>query len=290
MLEPRKGPTVAANLRWHERQINRLGTAPMGPVSLGPGEGSLTVTDATGAVLMDLASTAVRVPFAGSLTSISSALDQVDAAVKKEVTDRKDYDALVVQKINTDVQGLKDYDALVVQKINTDVQGLKDYDALIVQKINTDMTAERDARNAQVGSLWDGISQETSTRVAQDKALSDYDKVIVQKINTDVAAERDARVSGDASTLSSAKTAAQGYANTAEANAKTAAQGYANTAESNAEWTALGYANGAEARAKAHADAGDTDLANNQIAPLIAKLNGLDTRVSRLESGGGSTL
>ena len=272
MLEPRKGPTVAANLRWHERQINRLGTAPMGPVSLGPGEGSLTVTDATGAVLMDLASTAVRVPFAGSLTSISSALDQVDAAVKKEVTDRKDYDALVVQKINTDVQGLKDYDAL------------------IVQKINTDMTAERDARNAQVGSLWDGISQETSTRVAQDKALSDYDKVIVQKINTDVAAERDARVSGDASTLSSAKTAAQGYANTAEANAKTAAQGYANTAESNAEWTALGYANGAEARAKAHADAGDTDLANNQIAPLIAKLNGLDTRVSRLESGGGSTL
>lgn len=278
MIEPLHTPTVASNIRRHERQINRMGGWQLGDQVIEPGMGSQVFTDAAGNVLFSVSPTDVRVRYQGSTVSLTPLLEVTDQRIKDERTytnsavgNAKEQAAAAVA---AEAQARTEADTAERVYTNTAIANTKTY-------ADTQVAAEAQSRA-------DADAKERTDRMTETSNLGTWHWQEVADRKAAVSAEAQSRADGDAaertytnSAVAGAKTAAQGYANTAEANAKLAAQGYANTAEGNART----YTNTAAANAKAHADAGDTDLANNQIAPLVARLNGLEDRVARIESG-----
>lgn len=68
-------PTVSGNLKHLQRQITKLATAPMGPVSIGPGEGHIRMYTGTGDTF-ELLPEGARVKFRGAMTGLSPLMEQ----------------------------------------------------------------------------------------------------------------------------------------------------------------------------------------------------------------------
>lgn len=68
-------PTVPKNLGYLQRQINAQGTGRLGPVSVGPGEGSIRFVDTQGRDLIRMTPDVVSVPVRGQHRSITESFE-----------------------------------------------------------------------------------------------------------------------------------------------------------------------------------------------------------------------
>ena len=80
---PSFDPTVSENIRALQRQLNRLATSPVGPTSIGPGEGPFRFYTDTGDTAM-LGPDGVRVAFRGALTGVSPLLEQHQTTIEAQ--------------------------------------------------------------------------------------------------------------------------------------------------------------------------------------------------------------
>lgn len=291
-IERRPPLTVAGAFRRHERQINRLGTRPLGPVSIGPDEGSLTVTDTAGKVLISMAPEAVRVPYRGELKDLSQLLESqavkadvdkqvadMNAALAQEATARTNGDAatLTAAKNSTAevlaVEAKARADAITAAR--TDLARYADDKsagavATAQTYTNAQVAAEAAARTTADGTTLTAAKNYTAAQIAVEaKARADKDasnlQATLQYTDTKVATEAQARAAKDQSNLEASlgytdakiKTEATARANgdsSTLSSATAAAQGLANTAESRAKSAAQGYAESAQSSANGYTD------------------------------------
>src|SRR5699024_5933964 len=87
-------PTVPGNIRQHQRDLDRLGSAPPGPMSWGPKDGHIRFYAADGKVLFQANSRGASVVSRGSLSPLTELLDNIrdlDDAQNRTLSDHREW-------------------------------------------------------------------------------------------------------------------------------------------------------------------------------------------------------
>lgn len=270
---------VSRALLWHERQINRITQAIFGDVNVMPGEGSLTFTDAAGRVLITMDPTDVRVPHRGEIVSLSPLLEGKSEVtyVNTEISNARAAATQLVQQEAANRE-LQDSMGLTSAKGYTDT---KTAGLASTAYVDGGDSAARTYASGQAGQALTDAKAYTNTKTTglASTAYVDGGDASAKSYALGQAglAESNAKAYTNTKTTGLASTA---YVDGGDASAKSYAAGQAGAAESNAKAAAQGYANTAEANAKAYANGIDIDISNNQIAPLIARVNALESKVN----------
>lgn len=97
-------PTVSGNLLKIARDVRKLGSAPLGPVSVGPGQGSIRFFDAVGDQFQILPSGA-WVRFRGGMQSVTARFENDAAAIEGHTATLGEHDGrIAVNKNRNDAQ------------------------------------------------------------------------------------------------------------------------------------------------------------------------------------------
>lgn len=97
-------PTVSGNLRKQQREIRKLGSAPLGPVSVGPGQGSVRFFDASGDQFQIFPSGA-WVRFRGGMQSVAARFENDASAIEGHTATLGEHDGrITVNKNRNDAQ------------------------------------------------------------------------------------------------------------------------------------------------------------------------------------------
>lgn len=97
-------PTVSGNLLKIARDVRKLGSAPLGPVSVGPGQGSIRFFDAVGDQFQILPSGA-WVRFRGGMQSVAARFENDAAAIEGHTQTLGEHDGrITVNKNRNDAQ------------------------------------------------------------------------------------------------------------------------------------------------------------------------------------------
>lgn len=97
-------PTVSGNLLKIARDVRKLGSAPLGPVSVGPGQGSIRFFDASGDQFQILPSGA-WVRFRGGMQSVAARFENDASAIEGHTATLGEHDGrIAVNKNRNDAQ------------------------------------------------------------------------------------------------------------------------------------------------------------------------------------------
>ena len=185
-------PTVPGNIRQHQRDLDRLGSAPPGPMSWGPNDGHIRFYGADGKVLFQANSGGASVVSRGSLTSMTGLFDGIRDKNDAQDGVLSDHRAWLVGH----GERLDGHDADVkrIDGVNTAQNGrLNDHHEWIgsLGKRMTSAEAVNDAQNGRlnthqgwIGSLGDRMGDAESTlsshngriNTAQSRADSAYSR------------------------------------------------------------------------------------------------------------------
>lgn len=272
-------PTVPGNIRQHQRDLDRLGSAPPGPMSWGPNDGHIRFYGADGKVLFQANSGGASVVSRGSLSGLTGLIDNIRDKNDNQDGVLADHRAWLVGH----GERLDGHDADVkrIDGVNDAQNGrLNDHHGWI-GSLGTRMTSVEGVNDAQngrlndhhgwIGSLGDRMGAVEGVNNAQNGRLNDHADWIAG--------------------ARSAAQAAQARADNAHADAA-AAQARADSAYSRAG-TGISDAAAAHARANAaytlaagRATQGQIEELRSSIATLTANVASLAARVARLEQLG----
>lgn len=225
-------PSVHGNITAHQRQIRKQGTAPLGPVSVGPGQGSFRFYLPSGDTFQATPEGA-RVRVQGAMTGLNPLLDQHQSTIASHTTQLAAHDTAIGERpTKTYVDG-----QLAGKASSTWVAQLRD-----------DLTAADAGLGTRITAVH-GLADNAHGDAATAQARADSAHVLLAgKASSDWVADiRDGLMGADAS-LGTRVTAAQSRADNAHGDAATA-QARADSAYARAG-TAISDAAAADSRAQ----------------------------------------
>lgn len=240
-------PSVHGNTAAHQRQIRKQGTAPLGPVSVGPGEGSLRFYLPSGDTF-EAVPEGARVKFQGAMTGLNPLLEQHQTTIDSHANRLSDHDTAIGERPT---------------KAYVDGQLAGKASSAWVTQLRDDLIAADAGLSTRITAV-QGLADNAHSDAATAQARADSAHVLLAgKAASDWVADiRDGLMGADAS-LGTRVTAAQSRAdsawNLANGRATTAA---VNAAQSRAD---AAHANAAEAQS----DADNARVLANQIVAWI---------------------
>lgn len=192
-------PTVHGNITAHQRQIRKQGSAPLGPVSVGPGEGSLRFYLPSGDTF-GVAAEGARVKFQGAMTGLNPLLEQHQTTIDSHATRLSDHDTAIGERPT---------------KAYVDGQLEGKASSAWVAQLRDDLTAADAGLGTRITAVH-GLADNAHSDAATAQARADSAHVLLAgKAASDWVADiRDGLMGADA-TLGTRVTAAQSRADTA---------------------------------------------------------------------------
>ena len=164
--------SVGDNISYLQQQIHRQGTAPFGPVSVGPGEGHIRFVDASGNTLFTADSSGAQVRFRGGLQGLTDRLENDATAIEGHTKMLGEH----IRRLNTVDGRLDGHDSTLAShgdRLGSAESRLSGHDSAISAH-NTRINNAQNAANA-AQSRADAAYSLAATKAAQssvDQAIS----------------------------------------------------------------------------------------------------------------------